>query len=130
MDQFVVSVFNGTRFVIENIVFYLFFLLIKFSRLKEARDQDLAHSLGTAKNIFVKFVRQVIICNFCGAWYDSFTVTSIHNIQRSRRNNSQKPRNNLASRLHKIQGLKLKEAELIGKTVWRKRKEKILKRRD
>ena len=67
-------------FAIVVLVFFLFFLLGTFFGqtaksllanvlrlvIKEACDQDLAHSLDTLENISVKIVPQVVIHDACG----------------------------------------------------------------
>ena len=59
--------------------------------------------LGHTKIISVKIVPEVVTRDACGTWHGLYTVTSIHSIQKSTRNN-QKLGNKLASRWQKIQG--------------------------
>ena len=126
--------YNAKSFTIATLIFLLFFCLaavfertaksffgndLRFNT-KEARDQDLTHSLHTLKNVPVKIVP--IICNIRGTWKGLFTVTSFDSIQKSTRN-SQKLRNTLASKWQRIQESKQTEIKLIRKKSWRKRKD-------
>ena len=143
MDHFIVFEFNDKSFETAILFFFFFFfILFQFSRqtvksflvnvlrlvIKEAYDQDLAHFLETPKNISVKFVSHVIR-DTCGTQHRSFTVTSIHNIQKNTIN-SEKFGNRLAiRRLQKIQGSKQREIESLSKKVRRKKKEKNVQKK-
>ena len=73
MDHFTVLAFITKSFSIASLFFFLFFLFLQFSGgtvksflgnvlrlvIKEARDQDLDHSLDIPKNISVKFATLV-----------------------------------------------------------------------
>lgn len=74
--------------------FFIFFLSfpVSFSGnilrlvIKEACHQDPAHSVDTTRNISVKFVLQVFLRDTCSTWHGVFKITTIHNIQESKRN--------------------------------------------
>ena len=107
---FIAFVSNANHFAIAILFSFSYFqrcfsmdcqnFFSKFLRLAtaEACAQDPAHSLDTPKNISVKIVPQVLICDPCGTWHGLFMVTSIHSIEKSTRKN-QKFGNQLASQL-------------------------------
>ena len=89
--------FNAKSFAIASLVFFSFFHSRHFSGqtaksflanvlrlvIKKPCDQDLTHSLDTPKNISVELVPEAFIRDVCRLR----TVTSIHSIQKSTRNN-------------------------------------------
>ena len=54
--------------------------------INKALEQDLSYFLETPKNVFVKVLPLLVICNACGTWHSLWTVASTHNIQKSPRN--------------------------------------------
>ena len=80
---------NAKRFAIAILFFLLFLIpsavfwrtaisfLTNVLRLvtTEVCDQDLTHSLDTPKNVSVKFIPRVVICDMRGLWHGLFTVT-------------------------------------------------------
>ena len=98
-------VLNSKAFQLHSSFFFLFFLLVTFSGrtaksflanaltlvITKTCYQDLTYSLDTPKHIFVEVVLQVVVCDACGTWHGSYTVTSIHSIQKSTINCQNQP---------------------------------------
>ena len=96
--------------------------------IKKACDQNLTHSLDTPKIISIKIVPEVVTRDACGTWHGLCTVTSIHSIQKSTRNN-QKLGNKLAGRWQKIQGSNREKSSWYVKKSEEKEKRRCSKKK-
>ena len=134
--------FNAKSFAIAILVFFIFpshhlfwtdcqklfsqCFIISFHESMWPRSDSFLGHIKKSLNI----VPQVVIWDVCGTWHDLCAVTNVHSIQKSTRN-SQKLGNKLGQLFsgcwQKIQLLKQREIELISKTVWIKRKEKMFR---
>ena len=100
--------------------------------------------LDTLKKVCVAIVEDVI-CDVCGLCFTLFTVTSIHSIPKVTKIKSPETKWKVTQKIQlfkaqktvegntensTVQGTKNSEVELISSKVWRKRKEKVFKRKN